>query len=110
MQKWRGVQGGTPSGERLCDNCTSSTIIKCDNGVEKIFCHSMPEGSGSHQIKDIVVECSSFRKRGELSIHAMEEMGWILETKKGQIIGFVNPIEFKKKNPDSPIVPNKYGS
>ena len=48
-----------------------------------------------------VAECTDYENKTAPSLHRMEDAAWILLTKKvGNVIGFVNPEEWKKLNPE----------
>lgn len=107
MAKYRGVEGGTPADtKRLCDSCSHGQVLRTESSQEIVYCNvSIRQAI---QIHVRVVECSKYSSIGEQSIWAMEKSAWILETKRGQPIGFVSPAEFRKRHEDEDIVPDRY--
>lgn len=107
MAKHRDVEGGTPANtKRLCESCAYGQVLKSDNSHELVYCHA--SGWQVTPIHIRVVECSKYISQTEQSLRAMEKTAWVLETKRGQAIGFVSPAEFRKRHMDEEIVPEKF--
>jgi len=107
MAKYRGVEGGTPANtKRLCDSCSHGQVLRTESSQEIVYCNvSIREAIPIHVR---VVECSKYRPLSVQSLLEMEERAWILESKRGQPIGFVSPAEFRKRHVDEDIVPSRY--
>lgn len=72
-----------PSG--LCHKCQHSTIVTLKSGSTIYYCSDF-----SVRLSSPAVECSSFQEEGK-SKWEMERIAWILEVKKGKVVGFVAP-------------------
>ena len=66
--------------------CAHGTVIEGD-GNQAQFC-----GNANVQVPFAVRKCNSYHKKGELWMHEMEAMAWILRKKKSGQIGFVRPM------------------
>lgn len=75
-----------------CSTCNYSfiystvrdTVVECHYGKDKIM-------------REPVVECSSYEEKNSQSLYEMKEKAWILEVKKGRVIGFVSQEELRKR-------------
>lgn len=94
--KYRGVEGGTHIGLRLCTTCRSAIIIKGKSEMDELtFCHTVSDLIGP--LKFSVYECSRYDDKRLTSKWDMEDIAWVLLTNKvGKQIGFVSAKEFKK--------------
>lgn len=76
----------------LCDRCIHSTVIRGENS-EVVYCSDI-----GGNIRGMVKECSGFESPGKVEPpYTMRQTAWILEVKKGQVIGFQSPEERNKK-------------
>lgn len=93
---------GTRGSQRLCDTCTRGEIMRGEQlGHEYISCTIFPDVR-VNQIR--VVECTAYADKKSLSLYQMSEIAWVIVGKKNTM-GFVKPTDFRKSNPDEPIVP-----
>ena len=84
--------GKTPnSGVDLCQTCTSSHIWDDGTGHHK---RCTADGRGT-PIHGPVSFCSEFMEAGKTK-YDYEKIAWILEVKKGQVVGFIGPQDKKK--------------
>lgn len=73
----------------LCQSCRYSQIIKGPQQYqERTFCGVSGE---SKQVPFPVVICSSYLSKGEMNEWEAKAIGWVLEVKKGQVVGFRPP-------------------
>lgn len=79
---------GPPS---KCNTCSRSQIMDMKND-RKVWCHSL-----EHYVPPIE-QCSMYTRKGEMDMWEMKEQAWILEVKKGKTIGFLSPMDAKKKH------------
>jgi hypothetical protein len=95
------VQGGTTRSDRdsLCDTCRFAHVLKGFNSEEEVRCGRL---ENNPRMRFRVAECTVYENRTAVSLNRMEDTAWILLTKKaGNTIGFVNPEEWKRINPDN---------
>lgn len=78
---------GPPS---KCNTCSRSQIMDAKNS-RRVWCHSL------EQYVPPIEQCSTYTRSGEMDMYEMKEQAWILEVKKGNAIGFLSPLEAKKK-------------
>jgi hypothetical protein len=105
------VKGGTPEGaQSLCVTCRWAHIVK-GFGVsqEKIRCCWL---AYNPPVPFPVSQCSSYDDKRIPSKRDMEQIAWILMTKKaGRTIGFVTAKEFRQiEGDDAQIIPAAAGS
>lgn len=75
------------SRESLCETCRNSIIAKDIDGRNVLnICNS----GSPIQIKSIIAECTDYRFKYS-DPWEFKESAWILEVKKGQVIGFRPP-------------------
>lgn len=84
------VINGTLRDERLCDTCRFATIMKFSNGQERVFCE-VAAVNEALEITGRVVECNGYRNKSEKTMREFNEIGWVLQTKGKQILGFKPP-------------------
>ena len=90
------VQDGTVRSDTktLCLSCIHGHVIRGRNNEQKIVCGRMMENG---LLNFPVVECNMYQDKSKPSLHDMEDIAWMLVTKKSShAIGFVDPIEFNK--------------
>lgn len=98
------VLNGTPihEGISLCDTCTEAHRVKgtsfSHNTTTCMVVYSKPR-----EINFRVTECSSYNKINDPDLKEMKQIGWVLATRKGRVIGFLNPTEAKAKEADGSI-------
>ncbi len=88
------VKDGTPQGaETLCVTCRWAHIVKGFRASEKeIFCRYLAD---DRPVRFPVSQCNSYDDRRIPSKRDMEQIAWILLTKKaGRTIGFVTAKQF----------------
>lgn len=77
----------------LCKTCKNSLVIEGENFRNKfIKCHEAGEF-----IPFPVTRCSGFEEKNAVDIYDMQKIAWVLEVKKGTVMGFISPIDRKKK-------------
>lgn len=54
-------------------------------------------------LKEPIVDCSQYRRHNDSTLDEMKKMAWILETKKGRVIGFSPNAAHKQKLQDGDI-------
>ena len=77
------IKVGSEAG--LCGSCRHSHIVRTVKGLT-IDC----DAGQPRRIPAPVLECNLHSAEGH-SRHEMERLGWVLEVKKGEIIGFKPP-------------------
>jgi hypothetical protein len=58
-------------------------------------CHALDEW-----ITFPVRDCSSYQIKNSQNLYEMQRMAWIIEQKKGSFIGFLSPLDAKKRGID----------
>jgi len=100
------VKDGTPQGaESLCTTCRWAHIVKGFRASEKeIFCRYLAD---DRPVRFSVSQCNSYDDRRIPSKRDMEQIAWILLTKKaGRTIGFVTAKRFLEiEGDDAEIIP-----
>ena len=100
------VKDGTPQGaETLCVTCRWAHIVKGFRESEKeIFCRYLAD---DRPVRFPVSQCNSYDDRRIPSKRDMEQIAWILLTKKaGRTIGFVTAKQFWEiEGDDAEIIP-----
>jgi hypothetical protein len=89
------VKGGTPFGaESLCRSCTRGHIIKGFRAAEEeVFCRFFYI---EREIRFSVSECTFYEDRRLASKAEMEEIAWVLTTRKaGRTVGFISAEQFR---------------
>jgi hypothetical protein len=95
----RVLRDGTRPDKRLCDGCRYGQITKGPGqGDEIVICR---RNDPSRLMNFPVVECSGYSKLGEMDEWDAKQIGWVLEVKKGVVIGFKPPK--KEYAPDGPL-------
>lgn len=89
---FKGIRGGTPTGEPLCTTCRNAVRRRgASESDVQIFCNSAP-GHGNQKLTTLAMECSAYDDVRIPSRWDMEQIAWILKsdsvTKK---IGFEAP-------------------
>ena len=79
-------------GRGLCGTCRSVLRTVDNNGTERVLCMAARnEEGGPAVVNRPIVECSAYRGLHDMSEYEAERLGWILEVKKGRVIGFKPP-------------------
>jgi len=76
----------------LCGKCQNAIIRQEETGEPFVSCGAY------YPPRDIVrnvVSCTGFDERGQNTVDEMKKIAWILEVKKGRIMGFKTPDEVK---------------
>jgi hypothetical protein len=76
------------SGKTLCRSCTHSFVTTDERGTERTLCHYSGE---LISIKTRIVKCNQYESVNMLSEWKATQIGWVLEVKKGEVIGFKPP-------------------
>jgi hypothetical protein len=72
----------------LCGTCRSAHIRDGDRFADtQIFCNEMP----GERVRFLVRSCSEYARKNEQDRYEMEQIAWVLEVKKGRVIGFRPP-------------------
>src|SRR5574340_153016 len=91
------VEGGTRSDEKhLCRTCRHGVIVKGGaESQETTWCQQM-----GRFIKVKTAECNRYLDATAMTVYEMEQIAWLLVTKKaGRQIGFLSPEErFRDSN------------
>lgn len=99
MPKFRGVQGGTPTGDPLCRTCIFGHYMKGARiSDERLFCQTIQHFLGSEKY-----ECSQYADRRHASLDDMRRTAWYLRTDEFHgSIGFVSAREWRnlRRNAD----------
>ena len=82
----------------LCGTCKNSQITEFDNGKSVVYCHELP--NGHDVLKSKVNKCSMYSRVGSMTLHRMENIAYVIETKKGGEIGFKPPRDKARYNND----------
>lgn len=78
----------------LCDTCKHSTIARNDSQA-LVYCTAM--GMDGTRINFPVTDCSAYYHKKEAALYQMEEIAWILVTRKsGKEVGFVTAERYEK--------------
>ena len=72
----------------LCTRCVHVQIVQDGRGTRK-FCGELH--TSRNEIYGPVTKCSIRMLRGEMDEYEAKQLGWVLEVKKGEVIGFVPP-------------------
>lgn len=91
MMKVR-VLGGTPSSANLCKKCEYYRNLQYQKGDVLSYCAAF-----RIPLHDEVAECTSFETKGTKGLWELEKDAWILEVSKTRKIGFVSPLERKRR-------------
>lgn len=99
----RVLKDGTRPDKRLCDTCRYSHILKGpQQGQEAVLCGLVPAGAVIRTMAQVlpypVVECNAYSAKGAMTAWEAKQIGWVLETKNGKVIGFTAP---KKRDPET---------
>lgn len=93
------VQGGTPlSGKGLCHTCKGASIVRGQNGEERIVCQlgAFARGGDYNGLVTFrVAECGRFHPSNMPWLNEMEQMAWIIEARRRGQSGFKNPGELE---------------
>lgn len=91
--KYKGVEGGTKSGEVLCRTCIYSKImIGKAEGQQEMIC---TYGSDYSKIPFEVIECSKYDDMRKTSIFELYKIAWVIQPD-----GPKNKIGFSKPGSD----------
>jgi hypothetical protein len=75
----------------LCERCEQGHVMRTERKTIS-WCHCVD------QFVEGVKECNSFREQSDASPpYRMEKIGWVLEVKKGVIVGFRPPGKEEKE-------------
>lgn len=86
------VLGGTAPGgdDSLCATCRYATTITGSRPSEKVVeCARL--SAPLNRIRFPVKGCSDYHHKSAPSIRDMEDLAWVLRTRAGRTIGFVQP-------------------
>lgn len=80
----------------LCHSCQHAKITKDDSGNEKRQCLVFRYASGrSIDIKENIKECNTYLDKQEVPLYKLEEIAYVMEVKKGGVVGFRPPDKSK---------------
>lgn len=98
------IKDGTPKENfNLCETCMFSHIIESSNvSSKRVFCNFLPR---AFLLNKPIIACNNHLDKGNPDLKNMQEMAWILMTKKGKPVGFASAREAKAKE-DSGEVDN----
>jgi hypothetical protein len=94
MPKFKGVEGGTPTGPPLCRTCAFAIYMRgASEGDVSLHCQII-----SRRLKTEKHECSSYMDKRQSSLENMYKTAWYLRTDEfHKSIGFVSPQVWRKK-------------
>lgn len=75
------------SKQSLCKSCQDGQEVHDDRGNIRVWCH---RGMRPMILPAMVTKCSCYEAMGRMTKHEAFKIGWVLETKKGEI-GFRPP-------------------
>ena len=81
--------------ETLCERCGHGTVAR--NGDDRVIVSSCGAHGSSVHVSEPVKTCSYFDFRWKYA-YEMRDKAWVLETRKGQIIGFIAPEKQKDRD------------
>jgi hypothetical protein len=84
----------------LCRTCRSSTIVTLITGTQIVHCSDL-----NARMPSDVEACNSYSNKSDVTLRAMENTAWILETSKGRKIGFVPAQEWSRSHPHEDVTP-----
>lgn len=88
---------GTPQhGRSLCFECSNAHIIQ-GQAVSDLRVRCSASWDNPIWITRPVSECNEFERRMSQNKNEMEKIAWILETRKGKILGFYSAVEHKHR-------------
>ena len=76
----------------LCGSCRWSTVARRSRGPAFIRCNQF-----ERMIQSPMVDCSRYLQAGSQTQFEMEDSAWVLEVRKGKVIGFTSPEERRKR-------------
>jgi hypothetical protein len=90
------IKNGTPlHGDSLCDSCYWAHIMRGYRESELVVTCQRLDPNG--RVPFPVRECTEYRNKNHPTRYDMEQIAWILLTKKiDRKVGFVNQAEFRK--------------
>ena len=94
------VERGTPlHSESLCRTCRYAQVMRgMAESQEMVVCKSVSMSSGPFVLTTAISHCSSYDDKRIPSRWDMEQIAWVLVTKKtGRDIGFVSAEDFRKQ-------------
>lgn len=94
MTKFRGVEGGTPTGDPLCRTCIFATYMRGAQVSDvKLFCQCIQKFLGTEKMN-----CSQYQDRRHATLDNMYKTAWYLRTDEfSKVIGFVSPRQWRTK-------------
>lgn len=99
-------RGTRPDGESpLCVTCQKGTVMRgAAESQESIHC-----GEVGKFLKMRVVECNDYLKRGEVQLHDMKCIAWVLSTDKAKNkIGFQKYSDWRSEHKGELLLPDDY--
>lgn len=98
MRKFKGVEGGTPTGPPLCRTCAFAHYTRGIAASDvHLYCRMMPTEYGSSEMKAEAYDCSSYEDKRQASLQNMYKTAWYLRTDEFRnSIGFVSAREWRK--------------
>jgi hypothetical protein len=84
----------------LCRTCRSSTIVTLITGTQIVHCSDL-----NSRMPSDVEACNSYCNKSDITLRAMEQTAWILETSKNRKVGFVPAQEWSRSHPHEDVVP-----
>jgi len=103
------VRGGTTPSESLCHTCSHAHIYQGEDSRENIYCH-IHYYDQTLLIQEKVVRCNKYDNSREMHppLDILTDMAFIL-TEQGPLktIGFVPSREWRKKNFEEEVVPDR---
>jgi hypothetical protein len=93
------IQDGTVFGGRdMCASCRWAIRRQSAvTGRTDTRCSSL-NPARPEPIVTKIATCTAYLAKGQLSLHEMSEVAWVIETKGGKHIGFLTPEELRRRN------------
>jgi hypothetical protein len=107
MTRYKGVQGGTPTGPPLCRTCRFAHYMRGASESDVLLACTILRDDMGGFLRTEKYECSMYDDKRMPSMDAMNRTAWILRTDEFRnAIGFVSPQEWRQKykRADSPVV------
>lgn len=91
MAAYKGVQGGTPTGDALCPTCRNCHRV-AGASASAVELRCLSRGGFDNRISFPILECSGYDDKRLPSRWDMEQIAWVLATDvKTKQIGFKSP-------------------
>lgn len=106
--KFKGVEGGTPTGAPLCRTCRMAMYVKSESvSSARLFCRFLSTDGDPGELSREMYECTQYVDKRMPDMDSMRSTAWILRTDEfRKSIGFVSPKEWAEKYRRADNVPS----